>query len=479
VNLGDRLFRGAIWSFAEKLSVQLVSFLLGVILARLLSPKEYGVFGLLLVFITISQVFIDSGFSQALIQKQERTKKDISTVFSFNLIISLLCFSILFCIAPLIANFYQEPELTGLLRIMSFSLLLNALFSLPITLLTIDLNFKEIAKITLISTVLSGGIAIYLAYTNWGAWALVVQNLVKGSLMALLGWFFIKERILPKIHKHSFKALFSFGSKLLVSNLLSSILSNINAILIGKYIGTKELGFFTRGTQFSDVLYSVLNASLNNVLLPGLSSIQDDHKKMISYSSTILKTTSLVTVPVFFGLFLLAEPIILALLTEKWLMAVPIVQIMSIARLITIFIGIGSNMLYAVGRTDLTLKQEYVKIIVRLALLVVALPFGIVYLAIAELSATFIHFFINNYYPKKLFNYGTKAQLKDISKILVAGLIMVGVGYMAIQFLENPWLKISFGMPLSAVTYIGVLKLLKVAELDQLVLKLQTLKKSK
>lgn len=475
MNLGDKLFKGAIWSFAEKLSVQLVSFLLGIVLARLLSPKEYGIFALLLVFITISQVFIDSGFSQALIQKQNRTHKDIATVFSFNLIISFLCFTILFVFAPLIANLCKEPELRPLLKIMSFSLLLNAFFSLPITLLTIDLNFKQIAKITLISTILSGAVAIYLAYSNWGAWALVVQNLIKGVLMAASGWYFIKKRVIPRIHKNSFKTLFSFGSKLLISNLLSTVLSNINAILIGIYIGAKDLGFFSRGTQFSDVVYSVLNSSLNNVLLPGLSSIQDNTQQMISYSRTILKTTALITVPLFMGLCLLAKPIVLALLTEKWLMAVPILQIISIARLITIFIGIPSNMLYAIGRTDLTLKQEYVKIIVRLGLLIIALPFGILYLALAELTATIIHFFINNYYPKKIFNYGSVAQFKDIFKICCAGLIMVAVAYAVLLMLENPWMKIIVGIPLSALIYYAMLKILGIKELHFLVTKIKGL----
>lgn len=465
MTLGNKILQGTIWSSLEKLSVQVISFILGIVLARLLTPDEYGTFGLLLVFITISQVFIDSGFSQALIQRQNRTQLDISTVFFFNIIIASVCYVILYVSAPYVAIFYNIVELSPLLRVLSISLLLNALFTIPLTLLTISMDFKSIAKVTLVTTVLSGILAIFCAYKGMGEWALVVQTLSRGVLMSLFLWLTTKWKPLLVFSKSSFISLFSFGSKLLVSSLLSTILSNLNAILIGKYIGTKPLGFYTRGTQFADIVYSIMNSSLNSVLLPSLSTIQDNTKELIGLTRTVLKTTALITIPLFFGLALLAEPIILVLLTDKWAQAIPIMQIFCIARLITILVGVSSNLLYAVGRTDLTLKQEYVKIFVRLVLLIIALPYGIYWIAIAELSSTCLHYFINTYYPGKLFDFGAIRQLKDIFKIVVSGLIMVLIGYLFKILFTDYILQLVVVIPLCALAYYYMLSILKVNEL--------------
>lgn len=478
MNLGNKIFHSAVWSSLEKLAVQVISFVLGIILARLLTPEEYGTFGLLLVFITISQVFIDSGFSQALIQRQNRTNTDISTVFFFNIAVALLCYAILYVTSPLIADFYAVPDLKPLLRVLAISLVLNALFTIPMTLLTIAMDFKSIAKVTLLATALSGGLAIYCAYIGMGEWALVIQILSKGALMTLLLWLTTKWRPLLLFSKTSFKVLFSFGSKLLVSSLMSSILGNLNAILIGKYIGTKPLGFYTRGTQFADIVYSVLNSSLNSVLLPSLSTIQHNTSELIQYTRTVLKMTAMITVPLFFGLALLAEPLITVLLTAKWHMAIPIMQIFCFARLITILVGVSSNLLYVVGRTDLTLKQEYVKIAVRLLLLIIALPYGILWIAVAELVSTCIHYFINTYYPGKLFDYGALNQLKDISKIFISGCLMVLLGYALRFFLYNDLIQLTLITPICAIGYYLALKLFRVNELQILQTKLISLLKN-
>lgn len=448
--------------------MQFISFILGIVLARLLTPNEYGTFGLLLVFITISQVFVDSGFSQALIQRQNRTQKDISTVFFFNIATGVICYFILFGSAPFIAAFYDIPELQSLLRVLAISLLLNALFTVPLTLLTISMNFKAIAKVTLITTLISGSLAIYCAYIGLGEWALVIQTLSKGVMMTVLLWISTKWRPLLIFSNNSFKNLFSFGSKLLVSSLLSAVLSNLNAILIGKYRGTVSLGFYTRGTQFADIIYSVVNSSLNSVLLPSLSTIQSDTDKLIGLTRTILKTTAIVTIPLFLGLALLAESIIILLLTERWIIAAPIMQIFCFARLISILSGVSSNLLYAVGRTDLTLKQEYVKVSVRVILLIIALPYGILWIAIAELIATCIHYFINTYYPGKLFGFGAFNQLKDMSKVILVGLIMLIIGYVATVLINNHTLKLIVVIPLCAFTYYYGLSIFKIQELKLL-----------
>ncbi|MDF4222880.1 lipopolysaccharide biosynthesis protein [Maribacter sp. M208] len=477
MELGNKIFKGAIWSVIEKLSVQVISFALGIVLARLLTPSEYGTFGLLIVFITISQVFIDSGFSQALIQTPNRNQKDISTVLTFNIIVALVCYFLLFVGAPFVADFYEITELKNLLRVVAFSLIINSMFSVPSTLLTIEMNFRLLAKITFISTLISGILAIIAAYSGLGVWALVLQVLLKGIISTILFWISIKSIPKIKFYNESFRKLFSFGSKLLISNLLANILSNLNSILIGKYIGTKELGFYTRGTQFTDMAYNVINSSINSVLLPSLSTVQNDVETLVSYCRTLLKITTLVTVPIFLCLAIFSEPLILLLLSEKWAMAIPIMQIFCIARMITISIGISSNMLYVVGRTDLSLKQEYFKIAVRVIFLLLALPYGIYYIALAELASTTSHFFINNYFPRKLFNYGSKKQLLDILKILLSGVLMTIIGFFFMKLFDQNIFKILFTTPIVIFVYISCIKIFKVDEFNLLLEKIKSLKK--
>ena len=479
MELGNKIFKGAIWSVIEKLSVQIISFVLGIVLARILNPSEYGTFGLLIVFITISQVFIDSGFSQALIQNQKRNEHDISTVLTFNIIVALICYLVLFVCAPFVADFYEISELKNLLRVVAISLIVNSFFTVPSTLLTIEMNFRKIAKITFASTLISGILAIIAAYIGFGVWSLVIQVLVKGIISTILFWLTIDNAPKLKFYSASFKKLFSFGSKLLISNLLVNIVNNLNAILIGKYIGTKDLGFYTRGTQFTDIAYSVINSSINSVLLPGLTTVQDNIKTLVIYCKTILRMIALLTIPIFLCLAIYSESLILILLSEKWAMAIPIMQILCIGRIIIIIIGVSTNMLQVIGRTDLSLKQEYFKIIIRVAAILIALPYGIYYIAFAELISTGIHFFINNYYPKKLFNYGAIDQLKDISKIILSGVIMSITGYLFMLLFDNHILKLVLTTPVVIITYIISIKLFKVKELDILLTKLKSIQVKK
>ena len=423
MSTGDKIFGAMAWSGIERISLQAIQFILGIILARILSPEDYGIMAILFVFIVLSRVFIDSGFTKALIQKIDRDDNDKSTVLFFNIGISLLCYSIIYATAPYIALFYEIESLTNLLRVIAISLIINGLYTVPNTLLTIDLNFKTITKVNLISVILSGTIAIYLAYQGFGVWSLVYQTLIRSILMAILLWFLIKWKPNWRFSINSFRQMFSYGYKLLISSLLANLFSNLNSLLIGKYVGTNDLGFFSRGTQFSDALYNVFSPAINGVLLPGLAPLQKQKELLVAYTRTIMKATAMITVPLFFMLAILAEPIILLLLTDKWALAIPIMQIFCFARVITIFVGININILYVIGRTDLVLKQEYLCIVIRVILVLAALKFGIVYIALAELIASLFHFFINAYYPGKFMNYGSIKQLKDNTPIIVAGLI--------------------------------------------------------
>jgi len=472
------MFKGAIWSTVERLSVQLVSFALTIVLARLLTPKEYGTVGLLIVFISFSQVFIDSGFSKALIQKQNRTNEDISTVFYFNLIVALICYLVLWISAPFISDFYNIPKLDNLLKVLSISLFFNALFAIPNTLLSIDMNFKSITKVNFISTVISGLAAIYLAYQNFGEWALVYQTLIKSVLMALLFWFSTKWKPLFLFSKDSFKNLFGFGSKLLVNSIMNNLVNNFASLFIAKIISAQQLGYYTRGTQNADTAFSTINSIIDNVLLPGLAPLQNQLELLIEGTKKIIKTAALLVIPLFFGLTIISKPLIILLLTDKWALAIPIMQLICLSRLITIQSGININLLYVLGRSDLALKQQYFKIAVRIILLICALRYGIVMIAMAELVSTVIHFFINTYYPGKMMKYGAKDQIKDIFPILISALVMSVPGLLIVYFTSfSEIIKIILTISTCFITYYIMLRILKIEEYKMLIKRVTSLLK--
>ncbi len=479
MGLGNKILSGAFWSLVERISTQLVQSILGIILARLLSPTDYGLIGLLTVFIVISQVFIDSGFTKALIQKQNRNENDISTVFIFNVLISVVCYGLLWIGAPFIASFYEIPQLDILLKVLSLSLVLNALFTIPVTLVTIELDFKLLAKVNLITVILSGVIAVYLAYTDYGVWALVYQTILKSFFTVILMWFWVKWRPSLKFSKESFKELFSYGSKLLIGSLLNTGANNVSSLLIGKVISAKQLGFYTQGTQFTDIVFKTISSIVNKVLLPTLSKIQDQREVLVKYSKNIIKTASLLTTPVFFLLIVVAEPFIKVLLTEKWLPAVPILQLFALARLITIICGINVNLLYVLGRTDIALKQQYYKIPIRLVFILAALKFGIVYVALGELIATCIHYFFDAYFPGRIMNYGAKNQLKDLAPVFFINMFISIILYMLMFILKNDLLQLILIPVLYGIMYLISMHYLKIPEYVALLNKAKELVQSR
>lgn len=465
MELGNKVFGAMAWSGIQRILLQAIQFGLGIVLARILTPKEYGTMAILLIFIVLSQVFIDSGFTKALIQKVDRTEDDKSTVFLFNVAIAALCYLVLWAISPILADFYEIDELTILFRVIGITLLLNALYSVPNTLITINLDYKLIAKISLLSVIISGIIAIILAIKGYGVWSLVYQSLIRSFLSCFLYWGWVRWIPNLKFSKKSFKALFSYGSKLLVSSLLAKFFGKLNALLIGKYYSAMDLGFYTRGTQFSDIVYNIFSPAINEVLLPGLAPLQNQKKVLVGYARTIAKTTTLLTLPIFLMLAILAEPLVLTLLTEKWAPAIPIMQIFCFARLVTVVGGININLLYIIGRTDLVLKQQYFCIAIRVVLVLSALPFGVLYIALAELLSSIIHFFINAYFPGKLLGYGGVTQLKDNLRIIFAGLIMLIPLYFSFYIFENRILLICLSPIIALLVYLMSVYFFKVKEL--------------
>ncbi|WP_262493630.1 lipopolysaccharide biosynthesis protein [Maribacter hydrothermalis] len=459
------------WSSLEKFSVQGVSAIIGIVLTRLLEPVEIGNIGLLIVFISFSQVFIDSGFSTALIQKQNRSKEDINTVFVFNFMVAVICYTLIWVAAPYISDFYEVPKLTAFIRLLSVCLFFNAAITIPQTLLTIKMDFKSMAKVNVSASIISGFIAIYLAYKGFGELALIWQILIKTLITAVYIWVIVNYKPKFEFNLISFKSLFSFGSKLLISSLLNNITNNIASLFIGKVISVKSLGYYSRGTQFADMVFGPMYSVYNSVFLPSLSAIQNEKELLVSQTRGIIKMSSSLVFPLFFFLAVVAKPMIILVLTEKWIAAAPIMSIICIARAITIISSININLLYAIGRSDLVLKQQYYKLLVRIIFLLISLKFGIIWIAVAELLATTVHFFINTYYPSKYMKYGALAQINDAKGSILISILLSIITLLLFHFITNIILQIIISMIIFSLVYYFMAKIFGMTELEKLLTK--------
>jgi O-antigen/teichoic acid export membrane protein len=458
LKLGEKMFRGLAWSSMERLSIQAIQFILGIILARILTEEQYGTVGILLIFIAISKVFIDSGFSQALIQKKNHNLQDENTVFIFNLLLSIICYVILYLGAPYFAEFYSDNpihiELPRYLRIIAIILIINAFGAVPLTLVTKELNFKVQTIINAIASILSGVVAVYLAYDGYGVMALIYQQIVRALIALVAIYALIKWRPLWIFSWHSFKDLFRYGSNILIGSVLGVLVNNLSAVFIPKMLSVSQFGYYTRGMQFSDFAFGVVNSTLGRVIFPGLSRVQDDLSRLVGHTRQIIKLVAILNVPLFMFLAVLAKPIIVVLLTERWLPAAPVMQFFCLARMVTIISGVNVSLMQAIGRTDLILRQQYVKIAVRIGLLVFAFQYGIVYVALAELISTSIHFFINTYHPGKIMKYGALKQLWDLKEIFTVGIFASGITYFTNMFLSLHWFQQNLGEIIGGVVYL-------------------------
>lgn len=473
MSLAKKMMGGMLWSAADRFATQIVNFVLGIVLANLLSKEQYGIYSILLIFTALSQVFIQSGFPAALIHKQDRTDKDTGTVFIFNTLISLFLMAVLIASAPFIADFYGDPKLSDYLRVISLVLILNALYTVPATLLRIKLDFKSFTKINLVASILAGSLAIYLAYDGFGVWALVVQAVTRSFLTMALTFIMARWKPIWIFDWTSFRSLFRYGVNLLFSSLLNKLAGNFSSLYIGKTLSTGDLGLYTRGTQFSDFLFTTLNNILSSVFFPGLSTIQDKQEVLREAVRKIIRLASMLTVPAFFGMIVLTEPIILFLLTDKWIEAAPVMQFIGLARLITIVCSINVTLVSVMGRPDLQLRQQYLVVGSRIAILVFTVPFGIYWVAVGELAGTCLHFFINTYFPGKMLKYGAWEQIRDNYIFYLLGAVMVIPVYIIRIMLDDLLLMLVAATLVGALTYFSLLFLFCRTELQFLYDKLR------
>ncbi|WPR70196.1 lipopolysaccharide biosynthesis protein [Flavobacterium sp. NG2] len=465
---------GIVWSAIDKIAVQLGQFIVGIVLARILIPEDFGLVGMLAIFIALSQTFIESGLGIALIQRQDRTDVDFSTLFVFNLTVSSFFYLLLFFSAPFISNFFKQPQLTDLIRVLSLNLIVNALAIVQRTKLAITLNFKVIAKSNLIGMIVGGVCGIIAAKYNYGVWSLVIQIIV-GSLASCVSlWFLSKWTPSVIFSRNSFQKLFNYGSKLLIAGLYAQTINNVYNLFLGKFYPAASLGYYTKAKSFSDISAGTIASILQQVTFPILTSVQDDKVKLVSIYSRMIRMSAFFIIPIMTLICLLAKPIVVLLLTEKWVFLIPLLQWMVFARIFLPMSAVNLDLLNAIGRSDLFLKVDLSKLPLTILAMVITIPLGVKAIIIGHVVTSAISFMINAYLPGKFYGYGPIQQLKDMIPIVVATIGMAITVFVLTYFIDSLVLQLllggSFGM-VSFLFFCWILKLEELKEIGGLLLK--------
>lgn len=461
-SLKDKTLHGVGWSFADNLVNQGVTFLIGLVLARLLSPEEYGLISIIVIFISVFNTIVDSGFSNALIRKVDVTDIDYSTVFWTNILVSIVLFFALFFSAPAIARFFSQPQLLPLTKVMSCVIIINALAIIQRTILIKNLDFKTQTKVSVISSLISGGLGIVMALFGFGVWSLVAQQISRQLLNSLFLWVFTKWVPHLAFSVQSFKVLFGFSWKLLVSGLIDTIWKEIYQVVIGKFYSPAILGQYTRAQQFGSIFSSNLTSVVQRVSYPVLSEIQDDKERLKNAYRKVIKVTMLVTFCCMLGLAAIAKPMIVTLIGEQWLPAVPFLQIICLNMMLYPLHAINLNMLQVQGRSDLFLKLEIIKKLIAVGPLLLGIFIGINWMLFGSVLAGFVAYFLNSFYSGRFLNYSMLDQLKDIlPSLFVAGFMAVLVFMISYISLPNLTLLV-IQLVVGFVTTIALCEIFKI-----------------
>ena len=452
-DLKKKAVSGVSWSFVEQILTRGVNFVIGIILARLLSPTDYGLVGMISVFIAISQLFIDGGLSSALIRTKEPSEKDYSTVFFINLILSILFYFILFFCAGPIASFYKQPILRPFLRVIALTLIISSFGCIQNTLLTIRIDFKTKSYISIATAILSGAAGIWSAYKGHGVWALAVQSLSATIVCTLLMIILVKWHPKAGFSKESFNRLFAFSSKLLGTNLIRAIYDNAYNIVIGKKFSAASLGYYGRAGQFPIVANATISSALSRTAFPILSQVQDDNKRLISAYEKFIQLFAFLSFPILLWLCACARPFVLFLLTEKWAACIPLMQILCISLLTNGITNINLNLFFVKGRSDIVLRLEVIKKTIAVIILFGSMFFGLKAMCYGQVLFSFIEFGLNTLYTKKILNYGLWPQIKVMAPCFLCSVIILAEGLLFSNLIETPWVSLTVSIVICPATY--------------------------
>lgn len=474
--LKKKAIKGVLWSGIDKAGVKATAFIVSIVIARILSPSDYGIIGMILVFIAIANIFIDSGMSQALVQRKNRTSADMATAFYFNIVVAVACYAILFSIAPIISRFYQVELLTPILRVLGLNIIISSFATVQRANLQAHLDFRTIAFVNLTGVIVSGAVGIYMANAGYGVWALVGQQMSSTGISTLVYWLFGKWHPTVGFSFESFKSLWKFGSKLLATGIVSTILREVYTVAIGKAYRSSELGYYSRAVQTADMVAVTTNDIINAVTFPILSSLQEDKEKMVEIYSRMLGMTAFFIFPIMTGLAVVASPFISVLLTDKWLPVVPLLQWLCFARMFTPISALNMNILNAAGRSDLFMKLDFSKMPLLILTMIITIPLGVKAIVVGSFINTFICFFINAYLPGKMFNFGVKAQYRIFRNISVATLMMAVIVWLSMAMVHSQILKLTIGILIGFSSYMVFSYLLRIKEFSEILKIIQTYK---
>ena len=460
---------GMIWTFVDRLSTQVCQFVIGIVLARLLMPEDYGIVGMLAIFMAIAQSLLDSGFNRALIQKKDRSDIDYSTVFYFNLFISLFLYFIFYSVAPIIATFYKIPLLTDVTRVIFIVVIINSLSLVQTAKLTIELKFKLQTIASLCSVVLSGAVGIFLAYHNYGVWALVAQTLSSAFIRASILWIASKWMPLCAFSMQSFKSLFSFRSKLLIGDFIHTIYTNLYTLVIGKAFNASSVGYYNRANGYAALPYGIFSQVVNKVMFPILSQKQDDNAELLRVYGKLLKVPLFLYIPFMLGIAALSKPLIIVMIGEKWINCVPLLQILCIGYIFNPLTSLNLNLLYVKGRSDISLKLDLIKKPIGLLILFASIPFGLWWMCFGKALYDFVAFAMNCYYTKKLLNYGFVDQLRDVLPIIFNSCVMFILMRLVVSMISSYWFQLVFGFTMGVFFYLVIAKIYKEQALQEII----------
>jgi O-antigen/teichoic acid export membrane protein len=465
--LKSKTSAGLRWSVFEQVSKQGVGFVISIIIARILSPSDYGIIGMIAVFTGISSVFVGAGFGSALIRKQDRSDIDFSTVFYYNIVVSIFFYIVLFLSAPYIAKFYDTPILIPITRVVGLNLVIGAIGAIQSTKLNIAIDFKTQTKISAISLLITGIIGISMAYLGFGVWALVFQELASTIISTGLVWYFIRWKPLLIFSVKSFKELFGFGSRLMLSFLLDAIYTNIYEVVIGKKFSPADLGFYSRAKGLARLPSSNITNVISRVTFPVLSEMQNDDNRLKTNYRKLIKMSAFIIFPLMMVLSALGEPLILILLTDKWLPAVPYLQVLCFSLMFYPIHALNLNLLQVKGRSDLFLKLEIVKKINITIVLIISSHFGILVMCYGAIFNSIVSLIINTYFTGKLLNMGFIAQMKDLLPILSLSILTGIITFVPSVFLEGSFSKLFTGAILGGLFFFGAARIFKFQELRE------------
>lgn len=462
MSLKQKTIDGLTWSFVDNSINQIIQFIAGVILARLLSPTEFGLIGMIMIFFAVSTSLIDSGFGDALVRKKDCNDDDYNTVFYFNLAIGILLFLLLFFAAPLIADFFSEPQLINIIRVLSFTTIITSLGIVQSADLLKKIDFKTRTKISLISNVSSSIIAIILAYIGFGVWSLVVKQFLTNLIGTSTLWFYNKWLPKLKFNIDAFKQLFSFGFKMLVSGLLNTVFNNIYYVIIGKYFSSQTLGYYTRALSFANLPSLSINYVIQRVTYPVLVRLNDDDNRLKAALKKLVKNTMLITFVFMIGLAAIAKPLVLTLVGEKWIPTIQLLQLLSFAFVLYPLQSLNMNILLIKGRSDIFLKVEIIKKILIVPVIFLGIFYSIELMIIGMIINSLITYVIISNYSGKFLDYSIKEQIIDtLPQLIIAainGLLLFVIG----QVLElKPLPTLSILLLFSTIFIIVVCEFIK------------------